>query len=341
MKNFVLVVVFVLVGIFLWRIYPGNPKPSQALAPSARAEGPPEGVPGDYFPHQVGTEWQYDVSTGPAEPLEYREVAWRMGSSLEYIASRGRYRPYFEAKTRNFVLRMKVQGPSPEQGPLKYRDGVELAVLEDGLGIFENHHRIFWAVGTAERYMANEIVTFPPDSPGAPGMGGPWGGWGAEDGYSMRLVFFADKPGIAIGFGEHAKDMTAFVGAESCNGIPCLHFVRTVEAGKADDRVPHSAAADYLDRGFTEDRWFAKGKGLVRLEQKVDGRTSMTWTLTKFCLDHSAKDCSFLQSFAGRISTSGNHRDDELSPLAADISAFSISKEMFSQAAAGRAVFGR
>lgn len=282
MKNFVLLVVFVLVGIFIWRMYPGKTRPQGAAAAPARAEGPSEGTPRDYFPHQVGTEWQYDISTGPAEPLEYREVAWRVGNAVETIASRGRYSSYFETKAHNFVLRMKVQAMVPEQGPLKYRDGVELAVLQDGLGIFENHHRIFWAVGTADRYMGNEIVTYPADSPGAPGMGGPWGGWGQEDGYSMRLVFFGDKPGIAIGLGAEAKDMIAFEGAESCDGVPCLHFVRTVPDEKDDVKAPKSPSSDYLGRGFTEDCWFAKGKGLVRLEQKVNGRTSMTWTLARF-----------------------------------------------------------
>jgi len=34
-----------------------------------------------------------------------------------------------------------------------------------------------------------------------------------------------------------------------------------------------------LNKDFTEDTWFAKGIGLVRLEQKVEGKSSMTWIL--------------------------------------------------------------
>lgn len=195
MKSFVVLVVVVMVGVFIWRMYPGKTKPPEAPAASARADGPPEGVPPDYFPHQVGAEWQYNISTGPAEPLEYRVVAWRMGEGEESVASRGRYRGYFETKARKFVLRLKVQATATQQGPLKYRDGVELAVLQDELGIFEYHHQIFWAVGTGDRYMVNEVVTFPPDSPGAPGPGGAWGEWGVDDGYSMRPVFFAGQTG--------------------------------------------------------------------------------------------------------------------------------------------------
>lgn len=33
---------------------------------------------------------------------------------------------------------------------------------------------------------------------------------------------------------------------------------------------------------ITEDMWFARHKGLVRLEQKVDGQKSMTWELADF-----------------------------------------------------------
>lgn len=53
-----------------------------------------------------------------------------------------------------------------------------------------------------------------------------------------------------------------------------LHFVRTVE--------PRDQITAYMHNGFIEDTWFAKGFGLVRLEQRINGKISMTWTLKEF-----------------------------------------------------------
>jgi len=75
---------------------------------------------------------------------------------------------------------------------------------------------------------------------------------------------------------------TPLEGVESCQGAPCLHFVRTVKGGKMDPRVPDTPESRYLGNGFTEDTWFSKGKGLIALEQKVNGKTSMTWILKRF-----------------------------------------------------------
>ena len=92
--------------------------------------------------------------------------------------------------------------------------------------------------------------------------------------------FLGERPGTQIGIGKDPKDKLLFHGVEDQVGFgehgPLLHFLRSVEAPDKDD-----AESSELDRAFTEDYWFAKGKGLVRLEQKVEGKRSMVWTLVE------------------------------------------------------------
>ena len=77
-------------------------------------------------------------------------------------------------------------------------------------------------------------------------------------------------------------DVLIFVGVDTnvpgYQGLNCLHFTRQVSAKE----ISGGENPDYLDKGFAEDTWFAKDKGLVRFEQKIDGQTSMVWTLEKF-----------------------------------------------------------
>jgi ligand-binding sensor domain-containing protein len=54
--------------------------------------------------------------------------------------------------------------------------------------------------------------------------------------------------------------------------------VRQVESSKNKEE---EALSD-LDQAFTEHLWFAKNKGLVRLEQRREGKTAMVWKLTQF-----------------------------------------------------------
>lgn len=100
-----------------------------------------------------------------------------------------------------------------------------------------------------------------------------------DPGFSERILLFSGKKGSIItrtnSKGEPLKDQDLqFLGQENYNGVPCLVFLRTV--------YPGETTSSHLDKGFTEQLWFGKGKGLVRLEQKIDGQKSMTWTLEKF-----------------------------------------------------------
>lgn len=237
---------------------------------------PVKGEPSDYFPTGVGAKWVYEIEVGEVDPLYYRETVWPVGEEDAWVYStRGRFF-LADGLQKTFMLEMKVKGVAAKQGLLEYPIGVELEIEKDELGIFEGAKKVFWAV-IPSQFMAHEVVTYPSDMLGAPTS--TWGAWGQEDGFSVRLVFFAEKPGVAISMGEEPKDKLLFVGVEThlprYEGESLLYFLRTVEPAESEE----GEAPSYLDNEFTEDTWFAKGKGLVRLEQRVNGETSMVWTL--------------------------------------------------------------
>lgn len=237
-----------------------------------------KGIPPDYFPTAIGTTWKYKITLGEAEPLNHRNISWPMDEEGGVmVESRGRFFPVVKDSTiKTFNLTISVKAPAPTQGPLKYPLSVELTVEEDELGIFEYSKQIFWAIAAYSKYEVMEVITYSAEEcPSAP-TGGLWGGWDQEDGYSMRMFFFGEKPGIQIGLGKEPNDKLLFVGLEGNK----LHFIRTVDASKRESDVDREASL--LDKGFIEETWFEKGKGLVRLVQEQDGKIAMTWELVSF-----------------------------------------------------------
>lgn len=235
---------------------------------------PPSENPRDYFPMDAGNQWDYKVQIYGDYPLLYQETSWPVNSEKALVYStRGIYYQANDDKTHE--LSFRVKGIVPEQGPFRIAKGVELEILKDSLQIFgdDDVTGVYW-VPFEDRFMINLVTTYSPHSMGAPYNS--WGGWGQEDGHSRRIVFFASEPGTGIRAGD-SSDSTLFTGidynAPGYQGSACLHFLRQVEA----DEEPSQ-----LGKSFTEDMWYAKGKGLVLLEQKIEGKTSMTWTLEKF-----------------------------------------------------------
>lgn len=265
-----------------------DPEPSTGRKPvMSQNDQPPRGHPSEFFPSVPGTRWVYEVELGDLAPVTYSETAWPMGDGRSAVyANRGFLRGAVlrgETEKHTFALVMCVKGPAKTQGPLKYPNGVELEIGTDELGIFDDSKQVFWAISSSGRFMANLVVTYDPDTtPGAP-RDGPYHGWGLGDGSSMRLVFFGDKPGIGIGL-KGSPDTLRFIGmehgVESLDGVDCLHFVREVVA--AEHRAGEKPVA--FEQKFTEDTWFARAKGLVRLEQKIEGQTSMVWKLKSVSL---------------------------------------------------------
>jgi hypothetical protein len=153
---------------------------------------------------------------------------------------------------------------------LEYRDGVELRVLKDDLFLYENVARVFWAIGDDEESIVHEVVTYSPF-----GRGAPSGFIGSGEGFSLRLAFFLNRPGISIGIGKEPVEKLAFLGVDSSLR---LHFLRHAEAKEPDP----GETADAIDSAYQEDMYYEPNRGLVELVQRVDGELSMQWVLADF-----------------------------------------------------------
>lgn len=243
---------------------------------------PVQGEPSDFFPTSKGVKWVYEIKIGNVKPLNYREIRWPLGDKRAMkICRRGFYLNLArDSRREKFMLEVKVKGSATQQGPLKFPMGAELDIKRDELGIFGDAKRAFWAITSSGPFEVFEVVIYSPDIYHGPRD--PWGGWGQEEGYSMRILYFGGKPGTAIGLGTKPKERLLFKGVDTQvpdnEGAELLHFLRKVEPAEKKEGEDQND----IDKGFSEDMWFAREKGLVRLEQKVDGKTSMIWNLVQF-----------------------------------------------------------
>jgi hypothetical protein len=241
------------------------------------------GEPIEYLPNKLGTTFTYKIETGEVEPLNYKIVLWPRGQGSLTVATRGRYMNAMERKGKKapttFLLKLRVKGIAAKQGGLEYPIGVELDVEKDELGVYHEAKQVFWAASPSGRFTWHEVMTYPSDSVNAPSTGS-WGGWGEEDGYTTGMLFFGGKPGIAISLDEGDTDALLFAGIGLIPGTDNvgLHFIRSVTAARSKDGIDEASDNDWLHKGFKEDRYFAKGRGLVYLRQTIEGKTSMTWT---------------------------------------------------------------
>ena len=240
------------------------------------------GQPSDYFPTTPGSEWVYKIEIGEMEPCSYQVLVLpRDDGQTKVQASRVRYESLGHTERKTFVLAIRVLGPATEQGPLKHPNGVALEIVEDELGIFEYAKQVFWTIGSPDDFIVNEVVIYQWDTPGMRFDLQDVNGF--EDAFSPRVLLFDAEPGAQRAPSDSPKDVLTFIGFEDQvpqyegNPCPCLHFLRNAEGVRSLDTRPPLC----LSHGFTEDTWFAKGRGLVRLEQKVDGATSMVWTLVE------------------------------------------------------------
>ncbi|MEI6627521.1 MAG: hypothetical protein WCL61_02915 [bacterium] len=242
------------------------------------------GQPIDYLPTTPGSILEYKIELGSIEPLNYMESINPCGDKVNITSVRGRFiaaliefdKSKDSKKPKKILcLKLKVKGPAVKQGMFQRPIGVELVVEKDDLGVYKDAKKIFWSATAAGNFRCNEIVTYPPNLHSL-GGGGPWGDWNAEDGFSMRLILFGEKPGTQISStsGSDSKDHLIFIGVKNVPGlnVPGLCFLRIVE--------PHSKEhkGDYFSSGFAEVTYFVKGKGMVYLQQRVGEEVSMTWT---------------------------------------------------------------
>jgi hypothetical protein len=234
--------------------------------------------PRDYIFLPLGTQWNYSIKVAPkVQPLRFWTTRWQVGSGLNLESARGR----FKGRTQNpgqhaFDLKLRLEGPAPVAGPLGLSTVVKIAVEEDSLGVFEGASAVFFATDRQfARQESMRIVEYPASESLAfmgkaltPNLFG----------HSLALVFFQGEPGTTTGLDDSKGiDVLQYCGEDtppsSRDGQRCQHFLRNVTAGSS------AGATSELNVPFSEDTWFARGVGLVRLEQRVNGAQTMTWTL--------------------------------------------------------------
>lgn len=213
---------------------------------------------------------------GEIEPLYYREVIWPVGEEkYKQTSTRGIFVAHLKDPNRvEFYLQKRIKCKAEHQGELNYPLGFEIEIQKDDLGIYSRSKQVFLAASTSSRFMADEVITYSAEEDTL--ASNPWGNLGRKDGFCMRLIFFGDEPGLSIGLGSDPKDRLIFKGFENVptTNEAALHFRREVDASEN--------ASEDLDRAFTEDTWFVKGKGLVYFQQKINDKISMTWELVDF-----------------------------------------------------------
>lgn len=277
MKKFLILAMIAAAAYIGYRLYARNVNDVTDSFTGLTSAQRPIGVPTDYFPTATGTTWEYEISAD-GQPLSYRLIAWPMGDQTTLTAVRGLHMGKVKTDQSIFRLAYAITGPGQPNAQIKWA-GVQLKIIIDDLGVYEGQNGVTWALLQSTGFEVCQIVTYPPDSPGAP-SGRPWGTWGAENGYEMRMIYFGKPPGTAISMGGESKDATLFIGPEQVSvgrfsGL-ALHFKRQVAADSSSVRDSE------LGQAFTEDMWYMRRYGLVRLRQVVGGRESMVWTLKKF-----------------------------------------------------------
>jgi len=251
---------------------------------------PTVGSAAEYFPMQVGARWDYVVSTGPAKPLWHKFVGYSVADTNQFVSMthRGKFVPALVAPAGSkFRLSLRVKSVATQMGPIKKGRGVEVAFDVDDLGVFEKNYNLFWHVVQDSPFAVMEVATYRSDR-----LRGPqddMGMWRKTPGFSQRGAFFSGQQGMAVSFGRGSGESLVFMGEEAGR----LRFLRIYEKLGSEGMDPE------LNQAFQEQMWFERGKGLVRLEQKIvssslagsgiivpdqktGGTPSMTWSLVKF-----------------------------------------------------------
>jgi hypothetical protein len=236
-----------------------SPPVTQSLEPSATNE--PQLNELDYFPMDVGMEWTYNIKVGKAQPRIYENIYAKKSEGSFSFPMTG---PFTASEGLEYRLKLKIKNAYM---PDKILSAFELEVLEDGIGFFRNNTKLVWSiqgfgnnaavVQGAEYANGNIMQIYPyPELKSA------------EKITSQRIIFLWGKGRIV----QEDRDSFGYKGIDKnvpgYEGIACWHFLREVNPAKFEGAKP-----------FTEDYWYAPKKGLVRLEQKVEGITSMVWTL--------------------------------------------------------------
>ncbi len=238
-----------------------------------------QGPLGDYFPMRAGLKWVYRIKIGETPPLFYRCVGWQFGSFSDQpraFAFRGSFLALATERGRTeFELALRAKEMTTWRDPIRgsFHRGLELGVVKDDLGVYRDHTRLYWEIAHADEFQATEVLCLLTVLPGInEDPVGQYSSGRRSEGYSARIAFFVGMPGTSkeSGMAADTPERLIFQGVEQGR----LHLIRECRSEKSGE------AGAYVNKAFREDLWFEKRKGLVILEQSVEGRPSMTWTLT-------------------------------------------------------------
>lgn len=248
----------------------------------------------DFFPIEIGTRWAYKIDVGDIMPLEYRETVWSVGGGWRGYRER-RQLQGADKRKKAYSLQFRIKGDVAPQERIRLDipTGVkilrELIVEKDDLRIFGGAEQVFWEVLPGALAPVTELRIFDPSNGPAGVPVGPTGVPVNSTGYERKrmLFYFSDNsPLPTVVWEKPEREKLIKHGIETnvpgFEGTECLHFQKEMEAFKGgSDELPEGRS-DELSKGWTEDMWFAKGRGLVRLIQRIDGKTAMAWNLDKF-----------------------------------------------------------
>lgn len=228
----------------------------------------------DYFPMEPGMRWTYDVEcpTG-ARTLQWN-LAWPAGGGQVFIK---KYDATSSGGTGELIYRVREVGvpPAGEYNPT-YHSGVLVDVESDTLGLYMNidtdvsglpvflqPSQIYW---TRSQEQAPDIVEVQLFELGATPEGALPGSQPRQNVHLLCSPYLESVEDIASQVRLYVVGYDTEV--PGYEGEHCLHYSRRY------------GSEDYVL--FSEDLWFAKGVGLVRVEQTTYEEITLIQSLRSF-----------------------------------------------------------
>ncbi len=226
-------------------------------------------------------QWDYHIKLFANYPLHYKEIMWPIMNGNQYITYAVRSILYNSNRNLDTHLTIKVEKLANKQGPLHWPVAYKLKILRDDLNIYEYNKDVYWApkkIGGA--FQIFELILQDPRSTTSPFMDN--SNYITNNiGIIINVIFFADYPNTYISLGgKNSPVKLVFRGLEKIKSLnlKVAHFTYLVQKSKNEHGFK-ATKSYYLNKGYTEDRWYAEKIGLIYLVQRVDNQKTMTWTL--------------------------------------------------------------
>lgn len=244
----------------------------------------------EYFPHKIGTRWVYEITTGDEEPTYCNPIFWTRKDGSESVQEMRGILPGYKSYQKSYKLIISIwsvysaylEGFDLPSGWRLVRLEIEkdeLGIFKDTDSLFSDRRDVYWALDEnySEDFVVILLTTYNPRI-----ISGNYSLYNDSSGdrkppYNKRVIFFAKDPDFVFTIGEDPKEDLGYVGVDG----PELYFIRSVKKAK-DTKEFSFDSYKAENQDFKEHMWFAKGKGLTRLVQRRDEKTTMIWKLTEF-----------------------------------------------------------